>query len=470
MKINASKKDLIWSYIGRIFSYTNQLLLLPIIMIFLSGEELGLWYIFLSIGGIVNLFSFGFNPTFCRNIAYAWSGVTDINKKGRPISPIEKTEKINWDLFSRTVKACRWIYLIIALLALFVLLFIGTFYVIHVSGDFNRSILLFAWIAYSLSVFFTLLFSYYDALLLGMGKIALSQKASIYSKIIQFVLTTVLLFFNLGIIAVSIAALGMCLAYRLLLNHYFLNEIKKYSVKINQWGNPKESVPLLKKFWPNAWRDGLVQISSYLSTQASTLVCSLFFSLEMTGIYSICVQVASAIVNFAHTVYGTMQPTVQSAVARNDDNTLQNAYSISIVCFWLIAITGTIILLTVGIPILNLIKPEYHLSHIFCTILLLYYVLFQHQRLNASFISNFNMLPYVKSFIISSMISIALSYIAMKFFPAYAMYALVFSQLAVQSIYNNWKWPQEACKLVHLSYLKSLKTGIQILRAKLCMR
>lgn len=74
MKIVASKWDIIWNYIGTLFSLSSSFILLPFVLIFLSPSELGLWYVFLAVNGLVSMFDFGFDPTFARNIAYAWSG------------------------------------------------------------------------------------------------------------------------------------------------------------------------------------------------------------------------------------------------------------------------------------------------------------------------------------------------------------------------------------------------------------
>ncbi|WP_102115977.1 hypothetical protein [Lactiplantibacillus plantarum] len=82
MNIKASKTDIIWSYIGTAFSLSSSFLLLPFIMIKLSSDELGLWYVFLAINGLVSLFDFGFDPAFARNVTYAWGGATRLRRVG----------------------------------------------------------------------------------------------------------------------------------------------------------------------------------------------------------------------------------------------------------------------------------------------------------------------------------------------------------------------------------------------------
>lgn len=46
MKIKVSKKDVIWNYAGVIASLGSNLLMLPIVLYFLTGAQVGLWYVF----------------------------------------------------------------------------------------------------------------------------------------------------------------------------------------------------------------------------------------------------------------------------------------------------------------------------------------------------------------------------------------------------------------------------------------
>lgn len=74
MIINTNKSDIVWNYLGIITSLGSQVILLPILIKFLEPDVLGLWYIFVSIGSLVLLFDFGFNPTIARTVSYCWSG------------------------------------------------------------------------------------------------------------------------------------------------------------------------------------------------------------------------------------------------------------------------------------------------------------------------------------------------------------------------------------------------------------
>ena len=72
MNTKISGNDVIWNYIGIFMTMFGNFLNLPFMLKYMDSEVLGLWYVFLSIGGIVTLFDFGFNTTFARNISYIW--------------------------------------------------------------------------------------------------------------------------------------------------------------------------------------------------------------------------------------------------------------------------------------------------------------------------------------------------------------------------------------------------------------
>ena len=82
MRIELTRKDVGWSYIGTIVSMGANFFMLPFLIYFLDGDMLGLWYVFSSIGAIAALFDMGFGVTFARNITYCWSGAKKI--RGTP--------------------------------------------------------------------------------------------------------------------------------------------------------------------------------------------------------------------------------------------------------------------------------------------------------------------------------------------------------------------------------------------------
>ena len=66
--------DILWNYMGTVFNMGMGFLMLPMLLVYLEQDVLGLWYVMGSLSGIAGLFTFGFTPAFARNIAYCWNG------------------------------------------------------------------------------------------------------------------------------------------------------------------------------------------------------------------------------------------------------------------------------------------------------------------------------------------------------------------------------------------------------------
>ena len=82
LQINAKTKDVVWNYLGIFFSLGSQVIWLPVLLHYLPPDILGLWYVFVSIGGLVELMDSGFTPTLSHCMTYAWSGAANLKKHG----------------------------------------------------------------------------------------------------------------------------------------------------------------------------------------------------------------------------------------------------------------------------------------------------------------------------------------------------------------------------------------------------
>ena len=156
-EISINKKDVVWAYLGTFFRVCTNILLLPVIIYFLSGDELGLWYVFASIAQLVVLLDFGFAPTFARNVAYVWCGAKNLRK--------QSVEQVNncdtdWYEFKSIIETCKLLYFGVAVVSSLILFTVGSFYVVKISSN----VYLWVWVIYALAVAINILYSYYICL------------------------------------------------------------------------------------------------------------------------------------------------------------------------------------------------------------------------------------------------------------------------------------------------------------------
>ena len=464
MIINTRKKDVIWNYTGIIASLGSQIILLPILVRCLEPDVLGLWYIFVSIGSIVILFDFGFTPTIARTVAYCWSGAIELNKTD--VTSINKKNETNYELLYFVIKTCKILYFLIASLALIIMISLGTWYIKSISNDMFTTEIFISWVVYAISIFFNLCIGYYSVALIGIGDISRQSRANVISKLSFLFIGALGLIFSESILSLAVANLISGFMMRFLSAYFFYNlhNIKgkfkqiifsdRYSVKY-----------VFCNMWHNAWRDGFVSITVYLTTQANTLLCASFLSLAETGIYAFCLQIVTAMANIAGGLYNSCMPALQSAYINKDKVLPKKLFSMAIFGFYFIFISGSMIFVLIGIPIVYFIRESFEINTILFILLALNMFLIQRHRISASFIANMNKLPYVKSFIFYGMLSLLMSYIFMKYFGL-GIYALVVLPLIVQSLYNNWKWNMIVNDYLKVNELELLIEGYREFRNK----
>lgn len=443
MKINIGKQDIIWSYVGTIMSMGANFLMLPFLMYYLDGDMLGLWYVFVSIGAISTLFDFGFSVTFARNITYCWSGAKNLKQEG--VDFIENREP-DFYMMKQVLVTCKIIYGLLSGIALFLMLTAGTKYIQYISKDIPTEVSVSAWIIYAIAVTLNLYYGYFASFLRGIGNVERVNKNTVYARIIQIFLTVLFLFLGTGIIGASIAYLAYGTIFRFLCKYYFYRykDIKVKLEEVRERLSMQQMWDLFLIVWHNAWRDGIISISSYLCNQASIVICSMYLSLEQTGSYSIGVQIASAIAQIAGTLYTTYQPELQASYINMNKEKLKQTMSLIVMSFLYLFGIGTILFIVVGIPLLQIIKPEVVVSVPILLGLCVYQAILKYRNCFTSYFSCTNRIVYLNSFVVSAVVCVVLSFIMIGIFDM-GIWGLIISQIISQAMYNMWHWPN----LVH---------------------
>ena len=453
MQIKTTRRDIIWNYMGIITAMGSNFILLPFLIKFLDGETLGLWYVYLSVGAIVVLFDFGFNPSLARNVAYCWSGAKDLITEG---VCVEKDGNPNYLLLSKLWRTCKRLYFLIALAALIILLFVGFPYILSISGNLDRNEVVISWLIYVASVCFNIFYGYYSTLLRGIGAVASYNKINVISRWCQIVLAISLLFCGFGIKAAAISYFiyGFVLRYLSKRTFFFLIDSGKL---VNQNISKGDIVLILKKIWPNSWKDGAIAISTYCSTQAGVFLSSRFFSLEETGYYSISVQIATALATIGSAFYSAYQPAMQSAFVNNDILLLKKRMSFSMLIYSFVYIVGVIIFVFFILPLLLLFEPSFKLKISVFLFVSIYIFFYKGQSYYASFISNSNKIPYVYSYLFSSILGVVLVFFLLYFFEL-GPFGLVLGMM-ISQLYNCIKWPLVVRDILDVSFLSFYTCG-----------
>lgn len=461
MQIQVTKSGYLWNYAAVIFKLGTAVLLLPLVLRLLSSEQLGMWYVFQAVNSFVVLFQSGFSPTFARNIAYCWTGATSLVKKG--VTTKRSADGLpNFALLGKLVAASQALYRIVAFVLTALMLSFGSLYVTSVSEGLPIMSYIPAWILYCLAAFLNIYFSYYESLLRGIGDLPNVNKSTIISSITQLIIVALLLLAGCGILSCAIGFLFQGLVFRFLCRRSFWNN---YAIKRNL---PKclavsreELAELFQAISYNAVRDTIVSIANYMVSTATTVISSLMLGLADTGAYSVSLQVVNAIASVSFVALTVNQPALQSAYAAGDIGRERRLTGETIFLFVSLFVVCVILCGTVAMPLLTYIKQGFIYDKSLFIILCLYMFVWRLYSLSATLITNTNQTPYMEAFIISAVMSVALSVLCIRILNM-GTYGLVIGPLVSQLVYNAWKWPHEAAKRLGLSMPRLYAIGCRI--------
>ena len=431
----------------------------PFALYYLDGDMYGLYEIFQSLVQITVLFDFGFSTTFARNINYCWCGAKELKKTGAVFA--EVTEP-NFRLMKNTMEACRRVFLVISLTALALLVSVGSFYISYVCRAIEGPAPMIAWLFYLAAIFLNLYYGYYNSFLRGVGAISYVNKATVFARGAQLIFTMLFLACGFGIIGTGVAYLAYGIIFRLLGRRYFYR-FQQIGVHLNEIKEKVSATAVKKLFevvWHNASREGIVTFSNYLANQASTLLCSLFLPLSVTGMYSLSVQLATAVSNISGVLYNANQPVLQSAYISNDRLKMKKTMSLILISYISVFAIGVLGIVFVGLPVIRLIHPGAELTVTMILGTSVYQFILKFRNCYTSYFSCTNRLPYVKAFILSSIGSVMMSYCILRF-TQLEVWGLIAVQILSQGCYNGWVWAVRAHREMELSVPQAVQYGLE---------
>lgn len=462
MNIRISKNDIVWSYLGYIVRICSNVILLPIIVKKLPTEELGVWYVFLSLGALIQLLDFGFTPTIMRNISYAFGGATNIQKKGIEANQIISSNP-NYELINKLIYVAKKIYFYIAVAAVFILITFGTYYINHLTKHLSNINILIAWLIYSIGVFCNFYYSYWIPILNGVGKIKQVQHATLISQLTYLVIALAGISASYGLIAIASAFFVSGLVLRKICRFYFQKDKQDFNTGFKE----EECKEIFDIVWYTARQMGLVFIGSFLILQANTLICSTFLGLKSTAEYGLTLQLFTVVSTFSGIVFRTYLPMISEARIKGCQSKLKKYLALTSIIGWFSYLAGAVAIIVFGDMILNFIGSKTVLLPramlIFMTIYL--FLEFNHSNF-ATFIVTNNEVPFVKAAIISGFCIVIGSWGFVYLFEL-GLWGLMLSQAIVQLSYNNWKWPQVVLKQIGMRLSELMFLGLKECKSKI---
>lgn len=436
--ITTTKKDIIWNYIAIFFNMGTGVIVLPLILHFLSAEEIGLNYLMLTISSMVALIDFGFSPQIGRNITYALSGAKRVEREGLHD---EANADPNYRLLSTVIQAAKFIYRRLSIVVLVLMLTLGTYYIHHVTHGFqdvNNSLLI--WIVFCISNYFNIYFIYYRSLLTGSGKIYESSVSIILSKLTYIITCGVLVFCGFGLISVVVA--NMLAPLVLFAYSHIMFYTPQMKAQLPSDIKKEETSEAISGIWYNAKKLGINSLGSFAILKLNLFLVGLFLPLSVVGSFGILTQVVPTLSGVATALFYSYQPQIASLQVVHDKVEITRKLSITVVVFWLIMIFGGAALVLLLPWVLQLIGSNAEVPPMLISILYLIVMTLEgNHTIFSTVIVTANKVPFVKAGLLSGALIGVLMYLSLRF-TSLDLLGVVLAQGLVQLAYNNWKWPK----------------------------
>jgi O-antigen/teichoic acid export membrane protein len=426
----------VWTLVFAFVRTGGNLLVLPLLLHKLPAENLGLWYVFLSLAGISSLVDMGFLATMSRATAYLWAGAREIRKFGA--AAIEESEgedtPPNYPLLADLSKTMRLYYLVLGILITVLMGIFGTMWLSQkVAALPDARAILYAWLLFLLAILVNIAGAVWHPLLIGINRVRLAQQILVWGLVANYSITCVGLLAGAGLFAPVAGYLAMGLVSRTMSRIAFnrLTRSETHSTT-GRW-----SGEILRALWPTAWRTGIVTLGIYATLNASTLICSVYLGLKATASFGLSMQLALAALGIAAAFVLVKLPIIAQLHARGKVREISQIVFPRMRWFWLSYLALALAAVLFGEPVLrDLLHSKTSLLPTPLLIGLFIVIgLEGHHAVFREITVASNQNPFAKPVVISGILIVLLSVILIRWI---GLWALILAPGLIQLCFNNW--------------------------------
>lgn len=442
------KTTIFLSFLAVFMKHVSSVLILPILISRLTGEELGLWYLLLSLQFVVFLFDLGFNANFIRTYATAYAGARRL--KTTEIASLRQN-KPNFTLLSAIHATSKKIYSATAIVS-FVLLLL--FYPTYISPLLSRSdnIDFDFWIyfCYCLNLSLLLQLNSVLSMLTGIGQLRLVQLS--YALQVAVFLFCVFFFMHGNYVFYKLLFFYMI---SLVLQRFWLyfsvkRFTQKYMLAKGMHGRKKQAY-VMTRILMNVRKNFVILIGTFLSNRALYFFITLSTGLIVAGSYGLILQIAVAVTAVSLIPVNVYLPKmVELQVSRNFQKFRSNALALMGV-YCILSFIGLLLLGFLLEKIIILINPNFSMLNVNQIVILFSFVFLEgFHSCCCLLIGCYNIIPHVRASLVTGGL-IVFSGAILTIFDA-PIEGFLYAQLLCNLAYNNWYWPTYLWKKMHADF------------------
>lgn len=292
-------------------------LVLPLVLVQFSTEEISLWYLFATFISFQPLANFGFSPTFVRIISYAMAGCNTSQLKNGKGS---NDKQPNIESIVNISGTMRVIFLRLALCYVALLAVGGSYALVRpisMTPDPNNAWI--AWIAIVVASFIVMYGNVHSSYLQGINKVAILRRSEMICSLGSILTMFLVLLLNGRILQLVMAnqlwqvitvvvRKWLCLKYR----------VEKNAIK----GTKGVNRVVFGAAWPSAWRSGLGIITSYGLVQVSGIIYAQIGTVESVASYLLGLRLIRIVSDFSRAPFYSKLPLFARLYSKGDSASL----------------------------------------------------------------------------------------------------------------------------------------------------
>lgn len=437
----------VWSWVFNIFRLATGLLLLPLVLIKLSAEELGIYYILLSQVALAPVIDFGFSPTILRFVSYAMGGAETIQahgvSKGTGAGP---NFGLIWQLFFTT----RALYRVLSLIVLVILGVWGTYIVeLRIHDTPSPSTTRVAWLITVIATVLNVYSSWAPVFLRGMDEVRTSVRITVLASVVRFVFAAGLLLAGAGLLSLPLGDLVGSLIQQAIARRICLRRLRCQPIpaKVDTWQN-------LRILWPNSWRMGILSLGGYLTVNANMAICLKVLGLAANARYGLSTQLLGVISGMAAVWTQVKWPLIGQQRAQHDYAAIQRTLWPRMWLQYLTFLAMVAGLLLCGQPLLQWLGSGKQLLPLPWLALLAFDSFLATQvSIWGTLISTENRIPFLWPAVAANLLAFGLS-LTLIHTTSLGLGVFVLAPFLAHSLFNYWYWPLYAARGIQTSWAR----------------
>ena len=423
-----------WSFLVTALRTGGAVLVLPLILRLLPTEQLGMWYVFGSIGSFAALLDVGIGPMATRVAGYFWAGAKRVQAFGIHAGEENAPDgQPNYSGLRDLAATLRRYYKFLGVSVFLVMFFGGGAWVWYKSrGLGSQTTIRGAYLIWCLAALLNFTGDLWPYLLSGIGEVLKAQQILFASLVVYYTFAAAGLLLGTRLLALVGANLLMGLVMRQAGRWILQKQLAAGGGASGGEYRPE----LLKTIWPNAWRLALVSLGAFLIVQANTLICSAFLGLKAAASYGLTMQVVMLISGLSTTWVLVKMPLINQLRAQHRNLEIADLFARRVRLSLITYALGALGFLLIGPWFLTWLHSKTHWIPTGPLILLLVtQMLEMHHALYGSLVLSENRNPFLRPALASGVMIVALSCFLT---PRIGLYGMILSAAVVQAAFNNW--------------------------------